>query len=163
MGALFSYAKADVNANVKASADVDVLDNLAKAVGFEEGAVKAWMESGAIKGIEGVDIDVLNNLREMVGIQQGGVVGIEEGGVIGIEEGGVVGIEEGGVVGIESGGVSINTGGVSILVIAVVVVILFFILIMYLIRNNKKEMKLGENAVPLRDKVFRSQKYPCTI
>ena len=54
MGALFSYAKANVDAEVTASADVDVLDNLEKAVGVEEGAVKAWMESGAIKGIEGV-------------------------------------------------------------------------------------------------------------
>ena len=146
MGSLFSYAKANVNADVRASADVDVLDNLEKAVGVEEGAVKAWMESGAVKGIDGVDIDVLNNLKEMVGIQQGGVVGVEQGGVVGVEEGGVVGIE--------SGGVSINTGGVSILVIAVVVVILFFILIMYLIWNHMKEMRLVENALPLRDKVF---------
>ena len=97
--------------------------------------------------------DVLDKLNDMVGVEQGGVVGVEEGGVVGVEEGGVVGIEEGGVVGIE-GGVSINTGGVSILVIAVVVVILFFILIMYLIWNHMKEMRLVENALPLRDKVF---------
>jgi len=69
----------------------------------------------------------------------------------------VVGIEKGGVVGIESGGVSINTGGVSILVIAVVVVILFFILIMYLIWNHMKEMRLVENALPLRDKKEEDQ------
>ena len=100
--------------------------------------IKKLCGMGGLLAKADASADVLNNLKKLTGIEKGGVVGIEPGGVVGIE----------------SGGVSINTGGVSILVIAVVVVILFFILIMYLIWNHMKEMRLVENALPLRDKVF---------
>ena len=52
----------------KGTADVktnmDVLENLAKVVGFEEGSV-----------------DILDNMREVIGVQEGGVVGVAADGV----------------------------------------------------------------------------------
>ena len=91
----------------------------------ENGAIRAWMESGAVKGIEGVDVDIMQNLREMVGVQEGGITGIASGGVI------------------------INTGGITIAAIAVVFGILLSFLACCVVKSRNRTKRTGENFIPL--------------
>ena len=45
-----------------------MLDSLTSIAGVEENAVKAWVEEGAVTGLEkdAVNIDLLQNLREVL-------------------------------------------------------------------------------------------------
>ena len=46
-----------------------MLDSLTNIAGVEEDAMKAWVEDGAVTGLEegAVNVDLLQNLREVLG------------------------------------------------------------------------------------------------
>ena len=48
---------------------VQLLDSLTSIAGVEEDAMKAWVEGGAVTGLEegAVNVDLLQNLREVLG------------------------------------------------------------------------------------------------
>ena len=48
---------------------VQLLDSLTNIAGVEEDAMKAWVEGGAVTGLEkgAVNVDLLQNLREVLG------------------------------------------------------------------------------------------------
>ena len=137
-------ATADIETNV------DILENLAKVIGFEKGAFQTWVGDGAMTGVEDGGI---------VGVEEGGIRNwIEEGGVIGIEEGGIdlfdnmreaIGVQNGGVVGVAADGVKVNaditTGGITIGVIAVIFGI-FFLIVIYLLRNNRNQKDMEKSS-----------------
>ena len=141
-------ATADVKTNV------DILENLAKVVGFEKGAFQSWIADGALTGVEN---------RGIVGVEEGGIKNlVEKEGVIGIQDGGVdvldnmkeiVGIDHGGVVGVAADGVKVDTdittGGITIGIIVVIFGIMFFFIVIYLLQNNRKE-KDTENSSALQ-------------
>ena len=124
------------------STNLDILENLAKVIGIENGALQSWIADGALTGVE-----------------DGAVVGVEEDGIKNwIERGGVTGVEEGGVdvldnmkeiIGVEADGITVDTdittGGITVGVIAVVFGIMFFWIVIQLIRNNNNQ-KDKENS-----------------
>ena len=125
---------------VGVESNVDVLENLADAVGIQQGAFKSWIADGAFTGIEkdGVNVDVrsnvdvLGNMREIIGIQQGGVVGVEDGGIQ--------------MTGIEKDGVKIHTGGITIAIVAVLFGLMLVFIVVW-----KKNRSNEETSISLRE------------
>ena len=142
--------RADVSTNL------DILENLAKVIGVENGALQSWIADGALTGVE-----------------DGAVVGVEEDGIKNwIERGGVTGVEEGGVdvldnmkeiIGVEAEGIKVDTdittGGFTVSVIAVVFGIMFFWIVIQLIRNNNNQ-KDKENSSTIQVEMLQFS-LPC--
>ena len=130
---LIKYSTEACKTRADVSTNLDILENLAKIIGIENGALQSWIADGALTGVE-----------------DGAVVGVEEDGIKNwIEGGGVTGVEEGGVdvldnmremIGVEADGIKVDTdittGGITVGVIAVVFGIMFFGIVIQLIRNN---------------------------
>ena len=69
---------------LQVSASVDLLDSLTSAAGVEADAIKAWLEAGAVTGLEdgAVEVEVLGGIREVVGVEEGGIrLEVAEGAV----------------------------------------------------------------------------------
>ena len=69
---------------LQVSASVDLLDSLTSLAGVEADAIKAWLEAGAVTGLEdgAVEVEVLGGIREVVGVEEGGIrLEVAEGAV----------------------------------------------------------------------------------
>ena len=69
---------------LQVSASVDLLDSLTSVAGVEADAIKAWLEAGAVTGLEdgAVEVEVLGGIREVVGVEEGGIrLEVAEGAV----------------------------------------------------------------------------------
>ena len=153
---LIKYSTEACKTRADVSTNLDILENLAKIIGIENGALQSWIADGALTGVE-----------------DGAVVGVEEDGIKNwIERGGVTGVEEGGVdvldnmkeiIGVEADGIKVDTdittGGITVGVIAVVFGIMFFWIVIQLIRNNNNQ-KDKENSSTIQVEMLQFS-LPC--